>query len=254
MRIAQVSLDRLTSPFALLTSLPLTRRRIALGEIDSALFPLVGLVLGGLLVGLDWLAQLVLPPVASSALVVLCLVALTGALHVDGLADTADGLFGGRNREQRLEIMRDPRIGAFGFVAIAGVLLIKWAALIEMDGWLRMGALLLIPALARWSLVPAMLVWPAARKEGMVAMMRSSRPWAALIVSSALVVGMSLAVFWPVGLALLPLALLPALLIGAYAMNRISGLTGDVLGATVELSEAFLLLVVATSVSHPWLT
>lgn len=254
MRIAQLSLDRLAPPFALLTSLPLTRRRVALGEINSGLFPLVGLVLGGMLVGLDWLAQLVLPPVASSAMVVLALVALTGALHLDGLADGADGLFGGRDREHRLTIMRDPRIGAFGIVAIAGVLLIKWAALIELDGWLRIGGLLLIPMLARWSLIPTMLLWPAAKKDGMAAMMRSSRPWATLALSSAVVAALSLAVFWPAGVALLPLALLPALLAGAYAMNRIGGLTGDILGASVELSEAFLLLAVATSVSHPWLT
>jgi adenosylcobinamide-GDP ribazoletransferase len=254
LRIAQLSFDRISSPFALLTSLPLTHQRAALREINVGLFPLVGLVLGGLLVGLDWLVQLALPSVASSAVVVVALVALTGALHLDGLADSADGLFGGRDREHRLMIMRDPRVGAFGFVAIATVLLLKWAALIELEGWLRIGALLIVPMLARWSLVPAVLFGPSARPEGMAAMMRSSRPWTTLVLSTAVVMGVSLAIFWPTGVVLVAIATLPVLLVGLYAVNRLGGLTGDVLGAIVELSEAFLLLVIATSASHSWLT
>ena len=201
----------------------------------------------------DLVARTILPLPASSAVVVVALVVLTGALHLDGLADTADGVFGGRDREQRLAIMSDPRTGAFGFVAIAAVLLLKWGALIELEGWLRMGALLLVPMLARWALLSA-LFWPAAKPDGMLAGLSSKHRLVHAVAATALVIGVSLAVFWPAGPGLLAVAFVTPLLMGAYATARLGGTTGDVLGAIVEVSEAMLLLVVATSTSHAWLT
>lgn len=252
MRIAQNALDHLVSPLALLTVLPVSRRPLGLPVASYGLFPLAGLLLGAILLAIDSLALLVLPSAASSALVVVALAALTGALHLDGLADTADGLFAGRDREQRLAIMRDPHNGAFGFAAVASVLLLKWAALIPLDGWLRAGALLLVPALARWSVLPPISLFPPARGEGMAFAVQSGSRWP-IAFGSAMAVGLSLAVFWPTGIALLVPGLLLALAVGAYAASRLGGLTGDVFGATVELSEAVLLLVVATSAAHPWL-
>lgn len=254
MRIAQTALDHVVSPLALLTALPITRRRMELPGVNYGLFPIVGLVIGAILLGLDYLARLLLPSPASSGLVVVALAALTGALHLDGLADTADGLFGGRNRAQRLAIMRDPHNGAFGFVAIAAVLLLKWAALIPLEDWLRTGSLLLVPSLARWSVLPSMVLFPAARGEGMAFDVQSRSRWPQAVLGSALAVGLSLAIFWPAGLAVLALALVVALSIGAYATSRLGGVTGDVLGCTVEVIEAALLLLAATSVSHRWLS
>lgn len=254
MRIAQTALDHVISPLALLTSLPITRRRMELSAAGYGLFPVVGLVLGAILLALDYLARMVVPSPASSALVVVGLAALTGALHLDGLADTADGLFGGRDREQRLAIMRDPHNGAFGFVAVAAVLLLKWAALISLEGWLRMGSLLLVPSLARWSVLPSMTLFPAAKGEGMGFAVRSVSCWPQVVLGSAVAVGLSLTVFWPAGPALLALALVVALSIGVYATSRLGGVTGDVFGCTVEVSEAALLLLAATSVSHAWLS
>lgn len=254
LRIAQTALDHVISPLALLTSLPITRRRVDLSSVSYGLFPVVGLVLGAILLAIDYLARLVIPSAASSALVVVGLTALTGALHLDGLADTADGLFGGRDREQRLAIMRDPHNGAFGFVAVAAVLLLKWAALIPVEGWLRTGSLLLVPSLARWSVLPSMMLFPAAKGEGMGFAVRSGSRSPQAVLGSAIALGLSLAIFWPTGLALLALALLVALSIGAYAKSRLGGVTGDIFGCTVEVSEAALLLLAATSVSRPWLS
>lgn len=254
MRIAQRAFDHAVSPLALLTSLPVTRRRMELPAASYALFPVVGLLLGTILLGVDYLTRIVLPSPASSAVVVVALAALTGALHLDGLADTADGLFGGQDREQRLAIMRDPHNGAIGFVALAAVLLLKWAALIPLEGWLRTGCLLLAPALARWSVLPSMMLLPAARGEGMAFTVRSTSRWPQGVLGSVIALGLSLAIFWPAGLALLALALLVALAIGAYAASRLGGITGDVFGCTVEVSEVALLLLAATSVSHPWLS
>ena len=253
MPIAQSAGDHVLSPLALLTTLPIARR-MELPRASYGLFPAVGLLLGAILVGIDELAGLVLPTSASSALVVVALVALTGALHLDGLADSADGIFVGGDRDRRLAIMRDPHIGAFGVVAVVAVLLLKWGALIPLDGWLRTGSLLLIPALARWSLLPLMTIFPPARSDGMAFQVQSWSRWLQVVFGSAIVAALSLAVFWPTGLALLGPALLAALAIGWYATQRLGGVTGDVYGATVEIGEAVLLLVVATSISHPWLT
>lgn len=253
MRIAQTALDRVISPLALLTALPITRRRVELSGVSHGLFPAVGLLIGAILLAIDYLARLVVPSPASSALVVVGLAALTGALHLDGLADTADGLFGGQDRERRLAIMRDPHNGAFGLVAVAAVILLKWAALIPLEGWLRTGSLLLAPALARWSVLPSMVFFPAARGEGMAFDVQSRSRWPQAALGSAVAVALSLAIFWPAGLALLALALMLSVSIGAYATSRLGGVTGDVLGCTVEVSEAALLLLAATSVSHPWL-
>ena len=254
MRIAQTALDHVVSPLALLTSLPITRRQVDLSSVSYGLFPVVGLLIGAILLALDYLARMVVPSPASSALVVVGLAALTGALHLDGLADTADGLFGGRDRERRLAIMRDPHNGAFGFVAVASVLLLKWAALIPLEDQLRTETLLLAPSLARWSVLSSMILFPAARGEGMAFDVQSRSRWPQAVLGSAVALALSLGIFWPAGLALLALALVLALSIGAYATSRLGGVTGDVLGCTVEVSEAALLLLAATSVSHPWLS
>lgn len=254
MRIAQTALDHVASPLALLTALPITRRRVHLSSVSYGLFPVVGLLLGAILLAIDFLARLVVPSAASSALVVVGLAALTGALHLDGLADTADGLFGGRDRERRLAIMRDPHNGAFGFVAVAAVLLLKWAALIPLEGWLRTGSLLLVPSLARWSVLSSMILFPAAKGEGMGFAVQSTSRWPQAVLALAVALALSLGIFWPTGLALVALALVVALAVGAYATSRLGGVTGDVFGCTVEVSEAVLLLLAATSVSRPWLS
>jgi adenosylcobinamide-GDP ribazoletransferase len=226
-------------------------------ELSAAgygLFPVVGLAIGAILLALDYLARMVVPSPASSALVVVGLAALTGALHLDGLADTADGLFGGRDRERRLAIMRDPHNGAFGFVAVASALLLKWAALIPLEDQLRTGTLLLAPSLARWSVLPSMILFPAAKGEGMGFAVKSTSRWPQAVLGSAVALALSVGIFWPTGLALPALALVLALAIGAYATSRLGGVTGDVLGCTVEVNEAALLLLAATSVTHPWLS
>lgn len=253
MRIAQTALDHVVSPLALLTVLPITRRRVDLSSVSCGLFPVVGLVLGAILLAIDHFARSVVPSPAGSALVVVGLAALTGALHLDGLADTADGLFGGRDRRERLAIMRDPRNGAFGFVAVASVLLLKWAALIPLEGGLRTGSLLLVPSLARWSVLPAMTIFPAAKSGGMGFAVQSAGRWPQAILGCVVSAGLSLAIFWPAGFALLALALVVALSLGGYATSRLGGVTGDVFGCTIEVSEAALFLLAATSVSHPWL-
>src|SRR5581483_3345198 len=157
---------RLLAGIAFLTRVPVPARppfdAADLGKA-TMLFPLVGAAVGGLqAAALHWLAPH-LPALVTAAIAVLAGVLATGALHLDGLADTADGLGGGRTPEDSLRIMRDHAVGAYGVVAIALVLAIKLAAiaaLAERGAW---GALVLAAALGRWSAVPLARFWPYAR-------------------------------------------------------------------------------------------
>ena len=127
-------------------------------------FPLVGLLIGGLLVGVDWVGALILPPFLRCIVDVLFLAVVTGALHLDGLADSADGLFSHRPRSRVLEIMKDPRVGVMGVIAIVFCLLLKVGGidgLSESHGWLW---LLIAPALARCSQVIGLFALKDARE------------------------------------------------------------------------------------------
>ena len=103
-----------------------------------AWFPAVGLGIGGAVAGVNWAARLAMPDLPAAALALAAGVVLTGALHLDGLADTFDGLFGGKTPKRRLEIMKDPSIGVYGVTAVVLVLVAKWAGLSSMpdlNGW-----------------------------------------------------------------------------------------------------------------------
>ncbi len=124
-------------------------RRTPIGDMHAvaaaqAWFPAIGLVIGAVLLGIDRLATRALPEVSVDVLLVVALAAMTGGLHLDGLADAADGLFGGRDREQRLAIMRDVHAGTYAIIAVAGVLALKWAGLAAMPREVRFEALLLV--------------------------------------------------------------------------------------------------------------
>lgn len=220
----------------------------------QAWYPLVGLLLGTA-VGLAWLlADAVLPRPPSTALAVVALAALTGALHLDGLADSADGLFGGRDRESRLAIMRDSRTGSFGALAIAAVLLLKWSALLSIaHGGAVFAALLVAPMLARGVLVGAVASYPYARAGGMGAAFPEAARGRAGVIALATAAIVALVVWGPAGLAVAIVAAGLAVALAWYPYTKLGGLTGDVYGALVELLEVAILLAVASGAQHDWL-
>ncbi|HVC31245.1 MAG TPA: adenosylcobinamide-GDP ribazoletransferase [Steroidobacteraceae bacterium] len=223
----------------------------------SAFFPTVGLLLGLVLEGLDRGLSHVLPPAAEDAILVAALVLLSGGLHLDGLADSADGLFGGRTRERRLEIMRDSRIGSFGALALGLVLLLQWSALLGLASPWRTPALLLFPALGRCVMPVVICALPYARPEGLgVLFRRYIWPWPVPVaVASSLVLAVLL--FGAGGVILVGAAVLFALLLGMAMAARLGGLTGDTYGALCELTQILVLLLILsgqrTGWVHPWL-
>ncbi len=210
-------------------------------------FPVVGLLLGGMLCGFDMVASRLWNPEAAAVLDVVLLAALTGALHLDGLGDAADGLYGSRPREKALAIMKDSRIGAMGLVAIVCGLAVKWAGVMGLgaDRWIL---LIIIPAYARAGNLVAMKLLPYGRPEGGTGSAFFDGPmpirafWAALLpVAGSLFLG------WP-GLWLnLGFVLLVAAII-SYYKRKIGCITGDMLGAMIEATEAGLFLLAAAHI------
>jgi adenosylcobinamide-GDP ribazoletransferase len=212
-------------------------------------FPLVGAGIGAVAACAFLLAQLVgLGDWPAALLAVLAGLAVTGALHEDGLADTADGLIGGHDRAQRLAIMRDSRHGTFGVTAIALSLLLRAAALAAIGEAVHAGlALIAAHAAARAMLPPAMRGLAPARAEGLGAV--AGRP-PVLSAVAALAIGLliSLAALGPLrGAIAFALAGAAVAAAGALAYRRIGGYTGDVLGAFQQIGEIVMLLTAAAA-------
>lgn len=205
-----------------------------------AWFPAVGLLLGVV----DWaLASFLLRYFAPFVTAVLLLIAgalLTGALHLDGLADMADGFGGGRTRDDVLRIMRDHVIGSYGATALILVLILKTASLSEIVQHPRaLPALVVAPAFARWSILFLSRLAPYARTNdsgGSGALALSMTKTTFLIGS--LVPMLLLITLRPAAALLLPTVIVQTWLVRRYARKRIGGITGDVLGANVTVAEA----------------
>jgi adenosylcobinamide-GDP ribazoletransferase len=222
-----------------LTALPLPAGPEA-GDLGRAAgwFPVVGLVLGLLLAAAALPVFGAAPAVVASVLIVALWAFLTGGLHLDGLADTADGLGAGFGREEALAIMRDARIGAYGVTAIALVLAAKLAALASLAPDLRWRGLILAPVLGRLGPLLLARVCPPARGEGAghAFAQAVSRPAVAAGALVATAAAVALTGVWAA--ALLGLVAGLAVAFGSYLRWRLGGLTGDCLGALVEASEA----------------
>ena len=216
---------------------------------SAAFFPLVGAGLGLAVGALGLLAEPLLPQAPTVVLQMIALVLLTGGLHLDGLMDTADGVFGGRTRDRRLEIMRDSRVGAFGVLAAGLALLAQLVCLVELAPLPRMIALVLALTVGRWAMALALGAFPSARADGLGASYEAgSGVWPAIVATTfaVAVAFWATAPAWPFALAALALALAVALAGGRWLANRLGGLTGDTYGALCVVAEtAVLYLAVA---------
>ncbi len=236
-----------TFPLALtfLTVLPWPRPVLAgPGELARSLiwFPWVGLLLGGLYAAAGRLALTLWPPAGAAALLVTLTVLLTRGLHLDGLADTLDGLGGGRDPKSRLAVMKDSRLGAFGALGLVLALLLKGVFLTLLLEAGRLSALLLFPAVSRGGMV--LLAWlsPYARPEGglgraMTEGVSGQITLVALIpvlIACLLLQGMR-------GIVLVAAAGLLILTLSRLFTRLLGGITGDVLGAANELLEVLAL-------------
>ncbi|NPV05070.1 MAG: adenosylcobinamide-GDP ribazoletransferase [Syntrophaceae bacterium] len=208
-------------------------------------FPVVGLILGGLLAALDAGLAGLLPVLPASAIVVLASILLTGGFHVDGLADTADGFMSSRPRERILEIMKDSRTGPMGVAAVVSVVILKVTLLSAVTGPLRGPAIVLMAVAGRTAMVMVMSLLPYARQEGLAGVFTRERS----ILRAGWGLAFLFAACWllagPAGTLAGFAALAGTVLAGAASRGKIGGFTGDTLGATCEIVEIMPLLAAA---------
>ena len=239
----------LISALQFITILPVGKSKAFEPSEMVPYFPVVGLLIGFIVAGLDRLFLTFWSTPTASLLDVLVLIALTGAFHLDGLGDTADGLYGHRSKEDALRIMKDSRIGAMGLVAIISCLALKWGGLAGLEGSYRSLLIVIIPSYARTGILFGMRILAYGRPEGGTGQpfFKKKYPigsfWGVLPA-----LFLSLLLGWRC--VLINLAFL-ALTFGIifYYKRKINCITGDMLGAMVEMIEAglFLLLSVGGS-------
>jgi adenosylcobinamide-GDP ribazoletransferase len=230
--------------FGAISILPLPRRATARDDLHRAVkwFPLVGLAMG---VGVA-LADLAVRPLTGAAVATVlelgALALASGGLHLDGLADAADGLFPILPRERRLEVMRTPAIGAFGAATLVFILLLEYAALADLSGSIRTLALVLAPTTARASMVALLVLLPNARPDGLGGTFKRGLGPLDLVVAAAVLAATAAWLGAPAG-ALVVAGILAASAVGAWAVRTLGGCTGDIYGAAGELAFATVLVV-----------
>jgi adenosylcobinamide-GDP ribazoletransferase len=200
-------------------------------------FPLLGAGIGALAGSVRVGAEQLVGRTPATVLAIVTLVVVTGALHQDGLADTADGLGARGERARRLQAMRDPATGAFGTLALIGWTLLMLTTLASFDAAHALIALTVACALARWTALLHVAAAPPARSGGLGAAVHVSRPalGAGTVVSAALSLGLCTIV---PGAIATGVALLVAALSALLANRTLGGRTGDTLGATIAVTEA----------------
>jgi adenosylcobinamide-GDP ribazoletransferase len=244
-------LTELRLAVSFLTIIPVIDQRRASEDAVAASFawfPIVGCFIGVALAAEDWLLSYVCAQVIRSVLIIISLTVLTGAVHLDGLADTADALGAGRDRDRALDILRDSRVGTFGASAIFFDLTLKILALSTLAGNRRYAALLFAPMLARWAMVTVASGLPYLRAQGSGSTLLDGKKFGYI---AGIISVFTLVIFWTLG-AMRPIALATAVAIAiVFAMRSfyrrwLGGVTGDLIGACGELVEIAVLVTMAS--------
>ncbi len=205
-------------------------------------------MLGVVLVALEKAASLVFPPALTAALLVAVSAAATRGLHLDGLMDVCDGLFGGYTPERRLEIMRDSHVGSFAVLGALCLLLLKYGALVSLlsqDVMEPAWALVLYPVLGRWAMVLQLGAFPYTRSSGLGSPLHQGGGRIPTVLAALTAAVLSVMAAGGIGGAiLLAGSSLLAWLLGAGIARMLGGLTGDTYGATNEIVEAVTIIAV----------
>lgn len=228
---------------------------------STVFFPVVGLVIGLILAGLNRLFLLFLPPEIGNGLTLAALVLITGAMHLDGFIDTCDGMGGHKPVEERWKVMHDSRAGAFGVVGAVLLLLIKFLALNSIPAGLMTATLILVPVVSRWAMVYAVMFFRYARPEGLGKSFKTGTSAARFIIATLFSLGIAVGCarlagadfYFPAGTGIMITAWLVVLALGRYLSWKFAGLTGDSYGAINEIIETVLLILITIPATNGWL-
>ena len=237
-----------------LTRIHLVRQTVWTAEDfgrSTRFFPLVGLVLGICYALAAWLLLYALGIRSLTVALLLILpLLLTGGLHADGFMDTADGVFSGRERARKLEIMKDSRVGAFGVVSFVMLMFVQFALLSDMAWPLLVPALFVMPIIGRLAMVLAVTCFPYAREDGMGKTFADMADRSTVVIA-ALTTAVLVLPWGVLATAALVLGMLFALLFCRMMTNILGGVTGDVYGAATVLTETLVLAVFSLASAYP---
>jgi adenosylcobinamide-GDP ribazoletransferase len=239
-----------------LTIIPLPRRREVSPETvgrSIVYFPLVGVIIGLILAGLSWLLGRLLPSALADVLLVIALVAISGAFHLDGLADTCDGMAGGKTAEERWRVMSDSRVGSFGIIGVACLLLTKYVSLNNVpESWL-IPTLVLMPTISRWTMVYAIFAYPYAKPSGLGTIFKQGASWARLAIATVITLGVVVGLAQLRGFIIMLAVWVLVVAMAAFLKGKFGGLTGDTYGAINEVAEVLVLILVCLLAHVGWL-
>ncbi len=227
------------------------KQKVTEGDLAQSMvyFPLIGFLIGFILVNIDKALTYVLPHTITNVFLIIVSVLITRALHVDGFADTLDGIMGGHDHASRLDIMKDSRLGTAGAAGILLLLLVKYLCLNNLFEYEKVAALLTAPMLARWSQTIMVFKSDYGREEGAGKFFVGHLRTSGLVAASAFAIGLS--AFVVVRMDERSAVLIASLLCGVLLMTllgkkffvrKLGGITGDTIGAVSEMNEVVVLL------------
>ncbi|MEI6136576.1 MAG: adenosylcobinamide-GDP ribazoletransferase [Chloroflexota bacterium] len=217
-------------------------------------YPLAGLLIGAMLVLADRGLSMLLPPGPTAVLIVALLALASGGLHLDGVADTADGMAVQGDRAARLGVMSEGNTGPAGVMALVLVMLAEWSAIAALPDAVRTPALLVAPVLARWTVVPVGIIFRPARPRGLGHAMQQGLWPVAAPLATVIALGIAVAMFGVPGLVLLLAAGVAAVILAGSAARMLDGVTGDVFGASIEVSQVVVWMSIVAAAHNGWLT
>lgn len=224
-----------------LTVIPV-RSNAGINKATTLYFPVIGLFLGMILAGVNYLLSFTtLEQFSASVVLVILLIILTGGLHLDGLADTFDALLSRKNKSEMLRIMRDPHIGTMGVLGLIGVVLLKISFLASLDFSSKNTALILMCLFSRYAMVLEIFLFPYARDEGKAKIFFEGMNFKIFFWATLISLICAIVILKSKGLIIFILTGVFAFLIGKFIVKKIGGVSGDTLGATNELVEIFVL-------------
>jgi adenosylcobinamide-GDP ribazoletransferase len=244
----------LLAAFQFLTILPV-KRSFTSKQVGraSAYFPVVGAVIGLALAGINYLLRLILPEEVVNVILIALLAVFSGGLHLDGLADTMDGIAGHRTPEKRLEIMRDSRIGGFAAIGVALFLLMEFVSLNSIPGNLMLAALIVAPTLSRWAMVNAIFVYPYARPSGLGKAFKEAVSWRQFVIATVVSLIPAVVLFKVAGVVIMAGVWIAVTLAAICLKRQLRGLTGDTYGALNELATIIAFLLITMLAFKHWL-
>jgi adenosylcobinamide-GDP ribazoletransferase len=219
---------------------------------SMAFFPMVGLAIGALLAGADFLLAPLLPRSVADLLLILLVSVVTGGLHLDGLSDVCDGLAARGSRERFLDVMKDSRVGAVGAVSLVLGLGLKYQALLAVPLEYKRELLLFFPMAARFAQVQMTVGAKRARTDGLGSAFVGGAGITQFVVSYALTLAAAWLLLGMNGLGCALLLYLVTWGIKHWSHQRLGGITGDVIGCASELNEICCLLFMLVLLRHGW--